>query len=207
MIYLQRCGKICPTRLRKYGVAVLLKVVVYNLPTIIIIISFLIQARMVLVGIGIAWNHIYSTIKNGIFKMKNINHSLRPLTLSSSLVGKGNQIQNQLSIDIPPFRYDHFASLCELWPTSMVSLALNLIVLTKFHIDSKKSSNITISILYYRGVCRTSNTGIKLSTNHHTWSACGWVGSVPISRVSSTGFNKRLCAVKDIFWKLHVGSQ
>ncbi|CAI5454859.1 unnamed protein product [Caenorhabditis angaria] len=34
-------------------------------------------------------------------------------------------------------RYDHFASLCELWPTSMSSLALNLIVLSKFHVDDE----------------------------------------------------------------------
>ncbi|CAL2051538.1 unnamed protein product [Caenorhabditis brenneri] len=39
-------------------------------------------------------------------------------------------------------RYDHFASLCELWPTSMVSLALNLIVLTKFHIDTVSAERV-----------------------------------------------------------------
>ncbi|UMM43830.1 hypothetical protein L5515_019171 [Caenorhabditis briggsae] len=39
-------------------------------------------------------------------------------------------------------RYDHFASLCELWPTSMVSLALNLIVLTKFHIDTASAEQV-----------------------------------------------------------------
>ncbi|CAA22078.3 beta-N-acetylhexosaminidase [Caenorhabditis elegans] len=39
-------------------------------------------------------------------------------------------------------RYDHFASLCELWPTSMVSLALNLIVLTKFHIDKESAEQV-----------------------------------------------------------------
>ncbi|CAI2358230.1 unnamed protein product [Caenorhabditis sp. 36 PRJEB53466] len=50
-------------------------------------------------------------------------------------------------------RYDHFASLCELLPTSMISLALNIIVLTKFHIDVDSTNQVMQAL-----DCPTSTT-------------------------------------------------
>ncbi|CAB3399332.1 unnamed protein product [Caenorhabditis bovis] len=66
---------------------------------------------------------------------------MKPYLLNNKAWHQQNEKYSQLfdnfdSIIITGWqRYDHFASLCELWPTSMASLALNLIVLSKNHID------------------------------------------------------------------------